>query len=67
MSLLSICQWIQNTDSSTALREWQLAHTPLGRIGEPAEVAWAITLLAAPAASFVTGVVLPVDGGAVVA
>jgi NAD(P)-dependent dehydrogenase (short-subunit alcohol dehydrogenase family) len=50
-----------------AVREWQLAHTPLARIGRPEEVAWAITRLAAPAASFVTGVVLPVDGGAVVA
>ncbi|MFB8085900.1 SDR family NAD(P)-dependent oxidoreductase [Streptomyces sp. NPDC055992] len=50
-----------------AVREWQLAHTPLGRIGRAEEVAWAITQLAAPAASFVTGVVLAVDGGAVVA
>jgi NAD(P)-dependent dehydrogenase (short-subunit alcohol dehydrogenase family) len=50
-----------------AVREWQLAHTPLARIGRPEEVAWAIVQLAAPAASFVTGVVLPVDGGAVVA
>jgi NAD(P)-dependent dehydrogenase (short-subunit alcohol dehydrogenase family) len=50
-----------------ALREWQLAHTPLGRIGRPDEVAWAITQLAAPNASFITGVVMPVDGGAVVA
>ncbi|MEV7794549.1 SDR family oxidoreductase [Streptomyces sp. NPDC087512] len=50
-----------------AVRKWQSAHTPLGRIGRPEEVAWAITRLAAPAASFVTGVVLPVDGGAVVA
>ncbi|MFD4834106.1 SDR family NAD(P)-dependent oxidoreductase [Streptomyces uncialis] len=50
-----------------AVREWQLAHTPLARIGRPEEVAWVITQLAAPNASFVTGVVLPVDGGAVVA
>lgn len=38
-----------------------------GPIGRPEEVAWAVTQLAAPAASFITGVVLPVDGGAVVA
>ncbi|GAB7106912.1 SDR family oxidoreductase [Streptomyces phaeofaciens JCM 4814] len=50
-----------------AVRKWQLAHTPLGRIGRPEEVASVITQLAAPASSFVTGVVLPVDGGAVVA
>ncbi|MEU6238283.1 SDR family oxidoreductase [Kitasatospora sp. NPDC047058] len=54
-------------EQRAATREWQIAHTPLGRIGEPAEVAWAITQLAAPQASFVTGVVFPVDGGAVVA
>ncbi|WP_338018286.1 SDR family oxidoreductase [Streptomyces taklimakanensis] len=49
------------------VRAWQLAHTPLGRIGRPEEVAWVILRLAAPEASFVTGVVVPVDGGAVVA
>ncbi|CAM5652481.1 ketoreductase [Streptomyces spiroverticillatus] len=54
-------------DEQDAVRNWQVAHTPLGRIGRPEEVAWAITRLAAPEASFVTGVVLPVDGGAVVA
>lgn len=54
-------------EQMAVVREWQLARTPLGRIGRPEEVAWAITRLAAPAASFVTGVVLPVDGGAVVA
>ncbi|GGR27014.1 ketoreductase [Streptomyces cinereoruber] len=48
------------------VRAWQLAHVPLGRLGRPEEVAWAITSLAAPEASFTTGVVLPVDGGALV-
>ncbi|PTA45231.1 SDR family NAD(P)-dependent oxidoreductase [Micromonospora sp. RP3T] len=50
-----------------ALRDWQVAHTPAGRVGRPAEVAWAIRRLCDPEAAFLTGVVLPVDGGAVVA
>ncbi|WP_317157578.1 SDR family NAD(P)-dependent oxidoreductase [[Mycobacterium] appelbergii] len=36
---------------------------PMGRLGEPAEVANAIVFLASDDASFITGVVLPVDGG----
>src|SRR6185369_15319338 len=36
---------------------------PMGRIGEPAEVASVIVFLASEDASFVTGAVLPVDGG----
>ncbi|GAA3910557.1 3-oxoacyl-[acyl-carrier-protein] reductase [Streptomyces gulbargensis] len=49
-----------------AVREWQLAHTPLRRLGRPEEVAWAVTALAAPEAAYLTGTVLPVDGGALV-
>lgn len=40
-----------------------LAHTPAGRFGDPEEVAAAVVWLAGAASSFVTGVVLPVDGG----
>ncbi|MEU3613879.1 SDR family oxidoreductase [Streptomyces sp. NPDC006872] len=54
-------------EQRAAIRKWQLEHTPLGRVGRPAEVAWAITQLASPQASFITGAILPVDGGAVVA
>jgi NAD(P)-dependent dehydrogenase (short-subunit alcohol dehydrogenase family) len=36
---------------------------PVGRLGEPAEVAAAICFLASDEASFITGAVLPVDGG----
>lgn len=40
-----------------------LARTPLARWGTPADVAGAALFLASPAAAFVTGVTLPVDGG----
>lgn len=36
---------------------------PMGRLGEPSEVAEAICFLASDAASFITGAILPVDGG----
>lgn len=36
---------------------------PIGRLGEPREVAQAILFLASDDASFVTGAILPVDGG----
>jgi 3-oxoacyl-[acyl-carrier protein] reductase len=42
-----------------------VGHTPLGRMGEPADIANAYTWLASDQASFVTGHCLSVDGGIV--
>ncbi|MDQ3387119.1 MAG: SDR family oxidoreductase, partial [Actinomycetota bacterium] len=36
---------------------------PIGRLGDPTEVANAILFLASDEASFITGAILPVDGG----
>lgn len=46
--------------------EGMVARTPIGRMGEPADVANAYVWLASDAAAFVSGTVLSVDGGLVV-
>lgn len=40
-----------------------VARTPLARWGEPTDLAGAVAFLCSPASAFVTGVILPVDGG----
>jgi NAD(P)-dependent dehydrogenase (short-subunit alcohol dehydrogenase family) len=41
-----------------------LARTPMGKFGEPDDIGWAAVYLCSPAAKFVTGTLLAVDGGA---
>jgi gluconate 5-dehydrogenase len=50
-------------DADPPRKQKILARTPLGRLGEEADVGHAAVYLCSPAAKFVTGVVLPVDGG----
>ncbi len=51
-------------DSDPARRDKILSRTPLGRFGQADDVGWAAAYLSSPAAGFITGVCLPVDGGA---
>jgi 2-dehydro-3-deoxy-D-gluconate 5-dehydrogenase len=51
--------WRADPERSEAI----LARTPAGRWGEPADLAGAVVLLSSPAADYVHGIVLTVDGG----
>jgi NAD(P)-dependent dehydrogenase (short-subunit alcohol dehydrogenase family) len=46
-----------------ALLDAEIAHTPMGRLGTPEEVAGAVAFLATSAAAYITGHTLVVDGG----
>jgi NAD(P)-dependent dehydrogenase (short-subunit alcohol dehydrogenase family) len=53
-----------NEDSTlTARGQTILAHTPMGRFGTPEDLLGAAMWLISPAAAFVTGIMLPIDGG----
>ena len=55
------------TDLTSILEEdrknWIIENTPLGRMGNPEEIAYAVTFLASDRAAFITGETLRVDGG----
>jgi 3-oxoacyl-[acyl-carrier protein] reductase len=62
--------WVDTDMSRAALEDpsWRadiLRSIPLGRVGAPAEIAWPIAFLASARASFVTGEIFNVNGGAV--
>jgi gluconate 5-dehydrogenase len=50
-------------DSDPERKARVLGRTPMGRLGQPEDVAAAAAFLASDAAGYITGVVLPVDGG----
>lgn len=63
--------WIRSAMTDAALNNDPprkakiLSRTPLGDMGEARDIGWAATYLSSPAAKFVTGQTLSVDGGAV--
>jgi 3-oxoacyl-[acyl-carrier protein] reductase len=52
-----------SSEWSDERRKEIVSSIPLGRLGRPEEVAEAVTFLASPAAAFITGVVLDINGG----
>ena len=58
---------LPNKEANDTLLQRITALVPLGRIGRPEEVATAALFLASDESSFITGIDLPVDGGAVAA
>jgi NAD(P)-dependent dehydrogenase (short-subunit alcohol dehydrogenase family) len=55
-------QW-RSSDEQQDAKQKIAASIPLGRLGRAEEVAFAALFLASDESSFITGVVLPVDGG----
>jgi NAD(P)-dependent dehydrogenase (short-subunit alcohol dehydrogenase family) len=53
----------KETGQLTARGQSIIAHTPMGRFGEPEDLLGTVLWLLSPASGFVTGVVVPVDGG----
>ena len=55
--------YIDNSMNLGDMQPWMEIHTPMKRLGQPHEIAEAIAFLASDSASYINGVVLPVDGG----
>ena len=66
----AVAPGVTRTDMVTNLPEAMIkplvARIPIGRVGEPDEVADAFLFLASDMASYITGAVLPVDGGVII-
>ena len=56
-------EWLSSQDDPEATMQRVASAIPLKRIAEPADIAAAVSYLASPAATYITGDSLPVDGG----
>lgn len=50
-------------EGDPARKEKILSRTPLGSLGDTEDIGWSVAFLCSPAAKFITGTVMPVDGG----
>jgi NAD(P)-dependent dehydrogenase (short-subunit alcohol dehydrogenase family) len=50
-------------EPGSEVHQRQISKIPMGRVGQPREVAYAALFLASDEASYITGAVIPVDGG----
>jgi pteridine reductase len=55
--------WPETAQLSAEEKSEELSNVPLGRLGAPEEIARGVRFLLSPASSYLTGVILPVDGG----
>lgn len=62
--VVSMLPGLFDTARGTGASRQELDHIPLGRIGDPAEFGRAVAFLVSPAASYITGSTVAVDGGA---
>jgi NAD(P)-dependent dehydrogenase (short-subunit alcohol dehydrogenase family) len=53
----------KDTGQLTARGQCIINHTPMGRFGQPEDLLGAVLWLLSPASAFVTGIVVPIDGG----
>jgi Tropinone reductase 1 len=67
--VVSIAPWYVETAltkpvlSDTEFLDEVISRTPMKRVGQPLEIARTMAFLASPAASYITGITAPVDGG----
>ena len=67
LSFLICVVWTMKETMDPEMVKSQAARVPMGRLGETAEVASVVAFLCMPAASYVTGQIICVDGGRTIA